>query len=379
MRIAYLTTGLAGTDGWGRYSQDLIHEMQRRGHLVLVLVWRQCAVAADQREVFGHPMRYLANPIASWLAARRVRPLLNRFQPEVIHVIAEPYATVLAFVNTAGAAVVMTLHGSFAYLPAALSSPMKRFVGRQLMWKIFAKADRVLPISAYTERTVLSQLPVQWRHRVQSKMIILPNAIDLRHFRPGPERKNDRQRILFVGHVSQRKGVLEALAVARRYCETVSENISFDIAGTTSRDNEYMIQVNKFIVGNDLQSAVTLHGSVSDEELLDLYQRADAFLMLPQSVRGKYEGFGLVYLEANACGVPVIGALNSGAESAIKDGFNGYLVDPADTDAAVQRLADILARQSIRRQDCIDWAAQHSIETLADRLETIYYQQAKAK
>jgi len=67
--------------------------------------------------------------------------------------------------------------------------------------------------------------------------------------------------------------------------------------------------------------------NVSNQELIKLYYQSDLFLLTPIYVEGsKFEGFGLVYLEANACGKPVIGTYGCGAEDAIKDNYSGFLL-----------------------------------------------------
>jgi glycosyltransferase involved in cell wall biosynthesis len=79
-----------------------------------------------------------------------------------------------------------------------------------------------------------------------------------------------------------------------------------------------------------------------------LLQRARAFVHTPVTSRnGGFEGFGIVYLEAAACGVPCIGTLDCGAEDAIVDRETGFLVEP--TAEAVERALDaLLADEGLR-------------------------------
>ena len=102
-------------------------------------------------------------------------------------------------------------------------------------------------------------------------------------------------------------------------------DVRYRIVGSTD-DRVFLAQLEARIAALGLQDAVELLGRVSDEELLRLYHGYAAFWLLPVDDGHQFEGFGLVYWEANACGRPVIGALRSGAEDAIEDGLNGYLV-----------------------------------------------------
>jgi phosphatidylinositol alpha-1,6-mannosyltransferase len=83
---------------------------------------------------------------------------------------------------------------------------------------------------------------------------------------------------------------------------------------------------------------VVFTGHVAHEELPDYYRLADAFVM-PSSG----EGFGIVYLEAAACGLPVLGSRAAGAVDALADGAIGAFA-PADTAGLAQALGDVLGR-----------------------------------
>ncbi|MDP1125088.1 glycosyltransferase, partial [Klebsiella pneumoniae] len=75
-----------------------------------------------------------------------------------------------------------------------------------------------------------------------------------------------------------------------------------------------------------LAECVHLPGQVSEEELRGWYQHADVFALPSLTVGEKFEGFGLAFLEASACGLPVIGTTGSGVAEAVRDGETGLLV-----------------------------------------------------
>jgi phosphatidylinositol alpha-1,6-mannosyltransferase len=62
------------------------------------------------------------------------------------------------------------------------------------------------------------------------------------------------------------------------------------------------------------------------------------------------EGFGIVFLEAAACGKPVVGGRSGGAREAVRDGVTGLLVSPGDDDAAVDAVVRLLADETLRRR-----------------------------
>jgi phosphatidylinositol alpha-1,6-mannosyltransferase len=110
-------------------------------------------------------------------------------------------------------------------------------------------------------------------------------------------------------------------------------------------------------------------GAVSDTELSHQYQDASVFVLTPEQEGLHFEGFGLVYLEAGAYGLPVVGTQTGGVPDAVREGITGFLVRPGDVDeiaAAALRLLDDpeLARQMGRANR--RWAEQLTWERNAE-------------
>jgi phosphatidylinositol alpha-1,6-mannosyltransferase len=75
-----------------------------------------------------------------------------------------------------------------------------------------------------------------------------------------------------------------------------------------------------------LVETVRLLGHVPEDVVMGWYAKADVFAVPAMNDNGKFEGYGLVYLEASAAGLPVIGTTDNGAEDAIDDGVTGLLI-----------------------------------------------------
>lgn len=102
-----------------------------------------------------------------------------------------------------------------------------------------------------------------------------------------------------------------------------------------------------------LDGAVRFLGRLSDEELMDAYLRASLFAMPARHRLGPHpegEGFGLVFIEAGAAGLPVIGGRGAGVEDAVIDGVNGLLVDPWDDDEIAGAVLRILEDGKLRER-----------------------------
>ncbi|MDP2812796.1 MAG: glycosyltransferase, partial [bacterium] len=115
----------------------------------------------------------------------------------------------------------------------------------------------------------------------------------------------------------------------------------------------------------NLIDKVIFKENVSDQELVSFYKNAELFILLPQNVDYDIEGFGLVFVEAAAFGLPLIGALESGAIDAMLDGQNGFLVSPQDTKQATQKMMLILddvqlknsfKNKSVEFAKSLDWS-----------------------
>jgi phosphatidyl-myo-inositol dimannoside synthase len=79
---------------------------------------------------------------------------------------------------------------------------------------------------------------------------------------------------------------------------------------------------------------VAFAGAVGEDQLVDHYALGDVFVMPNRRLaNGDTEGFGLVFLEANACGLPVIAGSDGGSIDAVRDGVNGLLVDGHSVEA----------------------------------------------
>ena len=132
-------------------------------------------------------------------------------------------------------------------------------------------------------------------------------------------------------------------------------------------------RIERMIRDLGLQDSVTLAGFIPDYELCDHYNLCDLFAM-----PSKGEGFGMVYLEALACGKPTIGGNTDGAVDALCDGELGVLVDPDDVDEIAQTIIEILGgshphpllyRPEALRANVIDaFAFRRFRRTLAEHL-----------
>lgn len=204
------------------------------------------------------------------------------------------------------------------------------------------EADLILAVSGYTRDRLLKEQNLD-----PKKITVLPNTFDAHRFQPAPKpayllAKHNIQPtqpiILTVGRLSageQYKGYDQVLRAIPQIRQSLPD-VHYVIVGKGS-DRP---RIEQLIAQLQLQDCVTLAGFVPDEQLCDYYNLCDVFAM-----PSKGEGFGIVYLEALACGKAVLGGNQDGAIDALCHGKLGALVNPDDVEAIAQTLTDILMKK----------------------------------
>jgi len=208
--------------------------------------------------------------------------------------------------------------------------------------KALQKANLTLAVSRYTRDRLINEAGLD-----ANRVRILPNTCDTDRFVIGPKpprllRKYGLQPqtpvILTVCRLDETEGykgydqIIKALPKIRRE----APNTRYLIAGKgTDRP-----RIEKLAADTGVRDAVILAGYVPDDELTDYYNLCDIFAM-----PSKGEGFGIVYLEALACGKPTLAGNMDGSRDALADGDLGLLVDPENMDEIASRIVSVLRRE----------------------------------
>jgi glycosyltransferase involved in cell wall biosynthesis len=204
------------------------------------------------------------------------------------------------------------------------------------------KADLVLAVSRYTRDWLIRKIGLD-----AGKVQILPNTFSPQRFALGPKSPRLLER---YGLNAQAPVILTVcrLAGAERYkgydqmIRALPEilravpNARYLLAGT-GPDRP---RIEKLIADLGVRNAVVFAGFIPDEELSEHYNLSDVFAM-----PSKAEGFGIVYLEALACGKPVLAGDQDGSRDALADGELGLLVNPDDTAQIAAETIRVLRRQ----------------------------------
>jgi glycosyltransferase involved in cell wall biosynthesis len=178
----------------------------------------------------------------------------------------------------------------------------------------------------------------------RSRMSVVPCGVDLRRFHPaGPAAdRGVRRRLVSVGRLVPRKGFDVAIAALAQLPDTELVIAGGPQPSLLSQDAEVR-RLRQVAVEAGVNDRVRLLGQVSREDMPALLRSADVVVCTPW-----YEPFGIVPLEAMACGVPVVAAATGGLIDTVVDGVTGRHVPPRDPVALVKALRGLLADPAMR-------------------------------
>lgn len=153
--------------------------------------------------------------------------------------------------------------------------------------------------------------------------------------------------LISVGSLRWRKGYKYTISGFAELAKQFPK-LKYVIVGKKYSDKQYN-KIVDLIREFKLESRVVLLTDVDDLEVLKaLYAGAEVFGLLSQNVGHDVEGFGMVFLEAAALGLPVVGSKDCGVEEASLDGVNGYLVDSTNVAGFVASVGKIIAKPELR-------------------------------
>jgi D-inositol-3-phosphate glycosyltransferase len=247
--------------------------------------------------------------------------------------------------------------------------------------EIMAFADRIVAATIMEKDQM-----IQLYGTNADKIAVIPCGVDLTLFRPIPmdearERLGICERkymILFVGRIERLKGIdslLKAMAIVVQDFPNWKEEICVCIVGgdasedSTVLDKE-MARLQDLRAELGIADLVTFLGARAQETLPGHYSAADVVVM-----PSYYESFGMVALEAMACGTPVIASQVGGLSFTVQDGVTGFLVPGQDPPALAEKITRLLKDKALRNKlgaQGIEWARQHSWARIADQIVSLY-------
>lgn len=359
MKLLFVSSSLARSDGWGKVSCELIERFIRDDHCVSLLTDDSSNVQHLDCTTFIRPcFRSKQGGWSRYWNVHRDRAACTdaiQSDPDVIFCLTEDLLPLSHSLAGQHRKLVNFGHGTFSI------TTLTGATGR-LYLKALRRCDLIFCNSQYTRNKLLNRSD----RRLTSKTHVTPLGANIAlledQYRQSLTQR--KKQILAVGQLKTRKATLESIVAFSRFHQDFPE-YEFHIVGSLSI-KAYVDRVKAEIAKHSLQDHVKLIGKASQSELFEYYKTSRLLLMPSINENDNFEGFGLVHLEANSFGMPTIGSNDCGHEEVIIDGSTGYLTPQHDVNAIHGAMTKILVTDDVWSQYS-QRAYQHSLTMTWER------------
>ena len=230
-----------------------------------------------------------------------------------------------------------------------LSCALKKFSKKWLSYLILKRADKILCANSY----VLEKLAELWPGLSSKAGVFNPGIeggaplADPKDIAELKTKYNlEGKTVLFsLGRLVKRKGFDRVIEALDAMPPEKSQNLVYFIAGKGKRE-EYL----QSLVPLRFAKKIIFLGALSDREKWAWFHLCDIFLMPARDIAGDFEGFGIVYLEANLCNKPVIAGNSGGIKDAVINGETGLVVDSNNIKEIADAIIVLADNEVLRHQ-----------------------------
>jgi glycosyltransferase involved in cell wall biosynthesis len=377
MKIALFSCDAHETNGWGSITLNICRSFSAKGiqfqlflprsHPVLTESWAEKVEYSLPTDALLYSPRAIAQ--ALWC-----RPI-DVSSCDVVHSL---FSTPVAL--SAARAVsrhpelpfVLGEQGTYAVMP--FQRPLSRWCYRKLL----SHCDHFVTPSDFTRSLLINLVGDD---RFEERTSVIPNGVESARF-SGSERDKSatqsdrwgapRKVFLGVGGLKPRKGFDISIAAIAPLLRERSD-VVYRIVGGGSSD--YLSVLKKLAAQEGVASQVEFAGELRGEALTREFLNAFAYLHLPQARHWQFEGFGIVYLEASAAGLPVVGSISGGVTSAVIHQETGLLSHEGDVLGARTHCKMLLDDRALYQRLASrgqEWARQHDWHEVTGKFLHLY-------
>lgn len=276
-----------------------------------------------------------------WALFRKVKALVKAHEIDEIHcgrVIPEGVVAWLVKKVT-GVRFVCFVHGEDVETAATSRE-------QSLMVKQVCKNSELLICNSENSANLVESLGFA----AKDKCVVLHPGVDTQKFQPATSDAafreglgwDDKLVLLTVGRLQKRKGQDYLIQALPRLLESFP-NLHYAIVGR----GECEELLRALVVEYDLIDHVSIHTDLDDEQLVKCYQQCDVFILPNRTIGNDIEGFGMVLVEAQACGKPVIAGDSGGTRETMSIGDTGHIIDCSSPESITSELSHILSKPDI--------------------------------
>lgn len=367
MKVSLFSNTIDARDGYGNITYELTRHLHQRGVGIDLLL-----PASQQRIVDGLALPFTPRCVLPEYVYR----IYQRKGPGYVR----------SF-DVSGADVVHDLF-SFPYcLPAALSArrhakpflmgaqgthgvrPLTFFPEKHILKWCYRRAKKIIVPSAFTREKILAYAGERY------PIDIIHNGVNYARFAAPADPESVRARypgkklLLTVGGLWGRKGHDLALRALPQIL--ARHDVAYVIVG----DGNKRAELEELARSLGIRHAVDFAGRRAGAELVSHFQACDIYVHTPKVTGLKFEGFGIVYLEAGACGKPVVATDAGGIRDAVLDGETGLIAPDGDSDAIARHVITLLDdpfRARTMGEAGRDYAQKHDWNRIAEQFEIVY-------
>jgi glycosyltransferase involved in cell wall biosynthesis len=378
LQICILTQQIGQViSGVGLYARNLAVHLVADGHHVCVVAPHDQRLPGELPYQFvGVALPRFRNSQARWLPlswsfARALAQLQRQQTFDIVH-FTDARESLL---SRSSAPTVGNIHDTYAAEVGPLAYYRRHYADWLVRWGYyrfvraaerlaFPRLSALLANSQYTARTVAATYSIKPERLSVCYLGIDPSPY-VQSYQRRPKLRAHPPRVLFVGGNMQRKGLPTLIRAARKIVASIPET-EFWVVGQDSA----MTQMEALCRAEGVEGRFRFWGRRSQSELRELYAQSDVFAMPSLT-----EAFGLVFLEAMAAGLPVVGTRAGGVPELIEHGQNGLLVEPDDHDAlacALMRLLQDRTFAEALRQAGVHTVQRFNLEQMMGSTYQIY-------
>ena len=349
------------TGGSGRWFWELYRRLPRDRYLIAAGEGPRQQEFDETHElnVRRVPLRFRSWGIAGWRDYRRalgrLRPIVAEYGIDQVHCgRCLPEGLLALFLQRRfGIPFICYVHGEELNYASA---------SRELRWlarRVLCRAEFVIANSGNT----IDLLKSGWG-LPEEKIRLLHPGVDCTKFRPAPRDNDVRRRlgwnnrpvVLTVGRLQRRKGQDQMILAVKKIRESIPD-VLYSIVG----EGEERPRLERLVRENHLEGNVHFVGEPHDEKLVQCYQQCDLFVLANRQDGQDIEGFGMVLVEAQACGKPVIAGRSGGTAETMRVGETGFVIPCETPDGLASLIPELLSdppRLERMGQSARQWVAE---------------------
>jgi len=315
-KIVYICNEINLNSGWGVLNYYTIQEALKKYSEVIVFTLNNAnnVTLTNNKNLKVFPLlKSMHDKIHKVFAITmdkiKIKKKIDVNAIDIVHVLVEPLLPLISIFKHSKK--IFGIVGTYS------GYPFNRGINKNLYVKSLKCIDKIVSISEYTK--------TRFNNLYNQDIEVVPLGVDYKQFQSVINNIKKEKAFVFVGHIKERKGLIYALMAFSEICKYDKDVVFYIVCA--KQEGEYSEKCIQYIKDNNLRKQVKFLGKLNDDELIGVYQKSMCNILTSVNSNEHFEGFGLIHLEANACGIPSLGSKMCGNESAIIEGKTGYLCE----------------------------------------------------